>query len=290
MTTSGALDLGISLFFVYLLLSLLCTAACELISSLLAMRRKLLFKAIGTLLGAPALRDALFAHPLLKGISHGPTPSYVPRELFAAAALDVLTGADRKLTGDLERAVLALTRGTPAEGKLEKGFAALGEDAAHVRQVLGQWFEDSMSRLSGAYKRSSQRVVLVVAVVLVSAFNVDTVAIARSLWLRPELRTAIAQQAATYVTTAPQAAAPSDDPQQNFDAASARLIDTTKNLAGLGLPLGWPDPLLELTLLGVLGKLAGLLVTVLACSLGAPFWFDLLGKLVNVRGAGRKPS
>src|SRR5437870_4444360 len=37
-------------------------------------------------------------------------------------------------------------------------------------------------------------------------------------------------------------------------------------------------------------KLVGLLLTGLALSLGAPFWFDLLSKLINLRGAGAKPK
>ncbi|MBC7826569.1 MAG: hypothetical protein H7122_02395 [Chitinophagaceae bacterium] len=37
-------------------------------------------------------------------------------------------------------------------------------------------------------------------------------------------------------------------------------------------------------------NLIGLLVTALALSLGAPFWFDLLNKLVSIRGVGVKPE
>ena len=36
--------------------------------------------------------------------------------------------------------------------------------------------------------------------------------------------------------------------------------------------------------------IAGWLVTALALSLGAPFWFDLLTKFINIRGAGPKPK
>ena len=35
-----------------------------------------------------------------------------------------------------------------------------------------------------------------------------------------------------------------------------------------------------------LGKIAGLLVTAFALTLGAPFWFDLLGKVSRLRGSG----
>jgi hypothetical protein len=32
------------------------------------------------------------------------------------------------------------------------------------------------------------------------------------------------------------------------------------------------------------------LLTALAVTQGAPFWFDLLGKIVNIRSAGVKPK
>jgi hypothetical protein len=37
-------------------------------------------------------------------------------------------------------------------------------------------------------------------------------------------------------------------------------------------------------------KVLGWLVTGLAVSLGAPFWFDLLNRVVDLRGAGRRPE
>jgi hypothetical protein len=37
-------------------------------------------------------------------------------------------------------------------------------------------------------------------------------------------------------------------------------------------------------------KVFGLLLSALAVSLGAPFWFDTLSKFMNVRGAGKVPD
>ncbi|WP_420126997.1 hypothetical protein [Longimicrobium sp.] len=37
-------------------------------------------------------------------------------------------------------------------------------------------------------------------------------------------------------------------------------------------------------------KLLGLLLTAIAISLGAPFWFDMLNKVISIRGAGRSPE
>jgi hypothetical protein len=41
---------------------------------------------------------------------------------------------------------------------------------------------------------------------------------------------------------------------------------------------------------GPLAKLLGLLLTALAISQGAPFWFDLLSKVSNQRGSGAVPA
>ncbi len=68
----------------------------------------------------------------------------------------------------------------------------------------------------------------------------------------------------------------------------------------MNLPLGWAlalnDPRhIPLERSGwdfagwLLFKLFGLLVSAFAVSLGAPFWFDLLSKFVNIRAAGAPP-
>jgi hypothetical protein len=64
------------------------------------------------------------------------------------------------------------------------------------------------------------------------------------------------------------------------------------------LPLGWAtdpqDPYktdqVPQDLSGWVLKFAGLLITIAAVSLGAPFWFDMLTRFVNIRGAGNKPA
>ncbi len=48
-------------------------------------------------------------------------------------------------------------------------------------------------------------------------------------------------------------------------------------------------PTCGLWTLAIFTKLLGVLVTALAVSLGAPFWYDMLNKLVSLRSAGRRP-
>lgn len=61
----------------------------------------------------------------------------------------------------------------------------------------------------------------------------------------------------------------------------------------IGIPIGWTDEQRSKLFdgpVGVLSALIGWLVTAIAVTLGAPFWFDLLGKLVKLRGSGPKAA
>ena len=51
----------------------------------------------------------------------------------------------------------------------------------------------------------------------------------------------------------------------------------------------YQDAALSFLLSFILG-LPGIVLTALALLLGAPFWFDMLNKLINVRNSGKKPT
>ncbi len=73
--------------------------------------------------------------------------------------------------------------------------------------------------------------------------------------------------------------------------ASATVQERLQALAALqdlGLPIGWRG--LPQGAGAWLFKILGLAVTAIAVSFGAPFWFDLLNKLVNLRQTGKKPD
>ena len=66
-------------------------------------------------------------------------------------------------------------------------------------------------------------------------------------------------------------------------AANAGLADA--------IPLGWKGTTnVPITFAVVLSKISGLLTTILAIFMGAPFWFDILNKIANMRSTGRKPA
>jgi hypothetical protein len=112
---------------------------------------------------------------------------------------------------------------------------------------------------------------------VVVVLNADTLAAGRVLWRDDAVRTAIVKEAS--------------------DTAKGTLDDVALENAvkKLDLPLGWnlsvgdgPTQLPDNAVAWV-EKLVGLLLTIAAIQLGAPFWFDLLSKIVRVRATGAPP-
>lgn len=76
------------------------------------------------------------------------------------------------------------------------------------------------------------------------------------------------------------------------------LLAKVKAMESAGLQFGWTmkfwDDLAKLDLgarlLVITQKLAGLLLTAAALTLGAPFWFDMLKKVAQIRSVGRSPT
>jgi len=143
-------------------------------------------------------------------------------------------------------------------------------DQAHAN--IERWFREVMERVTGWYRRKMQLIILVVAAAMSVALNVDSFDVANSLWNDAALRDSVV------------AAAQKDTGQ----ALNGDLDVIEERLGDLGLPLGWrspPDGLMAWS-----SKIAGLLFTTIALSLGAPFWFDLLSRFVGVGSSGQEPD
>ena len=152
---------------------------------------------------------------------------------------------------------------------------------ANARTSVERWFDDSMERVAGWYRRKAQLIVLALALAVCLAMNVDTFVIANTLSRDATLRDSI-------VAAAEARAAAGGD---------SELSELTSELEGLAVPVGWnldgedADPRDSPgSLLGWVVKLFGLLFTAFAVALGAPFWFDLLNRFVNLRGGGGRPA
>ena len=58
-----------------------------------------------------------------------------------------------------------------------------------------QWFDDTMDRASGWYKRRIQLITIIIALFLTVLTNADTVTITYSLWKNPTLRAMLVEKA-----------------------------------------------------------------------------------------------
>jgi hypothetical protein len=203
--------------------------------------------------------------------------------------------------GNIQRAVAGLPDGHTKESLLvlidkSKFETPLGPNLINVAQAQGerlqqnieQWFNDSMTRCGGWYKRWTQKVLLGIAIVVVIGANVDTLMLAKRFMRDNSLRASIVTAAEKTIQN--DAVNPTSDDQARQDFL--------KEADKLSLPLGWvsnaADPYkadqIPQTKLGWLMKLFGLAISIFAISLGAPFWFDILSKVVNIRGSGTPPG
>jgi hypothetical protein len=220
-------------------------------------------------------------------------------------AANALADTQKDLKKDLDRLV------AQAETSVQAGENLL----ATTRQNVESWFNDTMSRSSGWYKRNAQWISLAIGITIALFFNVDAIRIVNRLWSEPVLRRTLVAQAEKF--TFPDQTSPSDlgrslDTLQNsltvlqipvgwnfssvpFDPSAQHCVlsvrDPAKDVYGLsffGQCLVWTNP--PLTANDWVSKIIGILICGLATMQGAPFWFDLLGKLVNIRNTGPIPK
>lgn len=290
---SGILDVILGLVFFYFLLSTLCATVQEWIAAVMQLRAKTLQKALRNLLGGEAAQ--VETHPLIQGLGlgGGRMPSYIPARSFSAALIDTLAGAreegqtDADVLSSVRRTVLTLPDGH-ARRALLAILDSAGGDLARTRAAIERWFDDAMDRVSGWYRRGAQRNIAIIALVFVGALNGDTLVLARGLWRDGVLRDSVTASA-----------------QELREKGQAlNVIEIQQRIGQLHTPLGWSladlpgqkalDSGKPWTARDVLwwwaAKVLGLLMTVIAVSLGAPFWFQLLNKISTLRAAGERPE
>jgi hypothetical protein len=310
-----ALQIVIGLSFVYFVLSLVCSAVTEAIASWLKWRATTLEKGIQNLLSGNheitsegrALSRQFYEHPLIQalirpkesGKGGKALPSYIPSRTFVTALLDIgarsatTTAAPADFDPDagpagpdeeaLARADLLPSIRAIENAQIRGALLALYREAdgrlVPFQRRAEQWFDDSMERVSGWYRRRIQPILWTTAAILVVLLNVDTLLVARTLWQDDATRAAIVARAEKAVAA----------------ERAGQRVDLTETVSSLEIPLGWnltagdaPQDIPN-DLYSILAKLVGLALTVAALTLGAPFWFDLLSKIGRIRGTGAPP-
>ncbi|MBI1771768.1 MAG: hypothetical protein HYR68_05390 [Burkholderiales bacterium] len=263
--------IGIALFF--LAVSLFVTALQEFIATALKLRANTLASGVDELLEQKKNLDpviqAIVNHPRVSPLDG--KLSYISSTSFAAATIHVLGGigdASKDLFNQLEIAIGNLPAGN-LKSVLQLAASRAQGDVTKVEQEVATWFDESMDRLSGRYKRYSGYLSLGLGALLAIGMNLNAFAVGSALWSSPVLRDQASAAAAAAIakgaTTVPAISA---------DVLSMFGFQTFFATFPTGMAL------------------LGCLITAFAVSLGAPFWFDFLQSIVkiNVRGTGDKPA
>ena len=389
------MDVVIGLVFIYLLYSMLTTILQELLATWFSFRSKLLERAIFRMLEDGSLFDKRFSsfkalfkkpdhiqnsktltgmfynHPMVKYLGenrYNSKPSYITKETFSKVMIDLLHGDDINTGDDIKPVIEDSIR----EGKLALSNIPIGKqtlryirsvwidaqgDVDVFRKSLEQWFDDTMERCSGWYKKYTQYILLLIGLLIAIAFNVNTIEIIGKLEKDPALRESIVQQADAFTKAHPdlyQERVTGLNANKNYTVAFIKkdsLTDTYSMQDSIALKnkldsiarakndsllnrgkvltqradslvkgdiakanglmgIGWKNMLIAhkytipkdwkwndvpkwiqftvewfVVILKWVVTFFGWLITALALSLGAPFWFDLLNKLMKLRSS-----
>lgn len=313
MTAFAILDLVIGIIFIYFLLGLFCSSVLEIIAGVIRLRAKTLNAWVRDAFKTGNLGNLILNHKLIDGLTeNGRIAAYIPADKFARALLDIVASGNNP---NRPYTIETLTNAVQNTDLLSDDFKRVllqciaqgGQDIDSAKKFIEGWFNDSMERVTGTYKKKARFVILIISIVTSISLNVDTIALSKFLYAHPDVSKQLANRAGEVtLDTAYQAwihhieefqrdslIAWTEIQRANeqFERNTHEANAIRAELDSYNLPLGWAAfkddikaPYYLLT------KIIGIALTALAVSLGAPFWFDVLGKLVSLRAAGPKPN
>ncbi len=273
-----AIEVAIGLVFCYASISVISSSLYEAIASMFKLRARSLLQGVKALLNDPeftGLARDVYQHALVNPRSSGAgdgavmpavampgiVPSYIEPRSFAIALIDAIQKVPEgfqhlreRIDALPDRQLRTLLQGIwdRADGKIE-----------NVEAALARWFDAGMNRVSGVYKRRAQLFTFLLALMIAGLFNVDSFHLFKTLWIHPGAAASIGPGTATE--------------------GAKKALD-----ALFTLPVGWDHAPASVGAVSFL--FCGWLVTAISVLFGAPFWFDLLQRLVNLRGTGNKPA
>ncbi len=287
------LEVVTGMVFTFLLLSLLSTTVNELISSLRGWRGYYMEQGLKRLLAYqddPAVFDRFRNNPLYRQLRQSKiplristAPNYLSGRNFVHILVHVLQQKDR-----VPEQVDELIGSLPADSELRKVLEQLRSEGHATLEAykarLNEWFEDVMGQVSGWYRRHLQFVTVLVGLTIAVGLNADSFMIYQHLSENAAARSALSTLAADYAgprdtLNLPGTPADGKSPaEQVGQLVGSREFKEMSNILGLG----WRQEHGSADWQVWLRRFFGWLITAFAISLGAPFWFDVLKKVVSM--------
>jgi hypothetical protein len=310
MNLTAWVDVAIGLTLVYLGTSLFVTVINEYIAQGLNLRGRQLCDSLKELITDKEVTDTLKQSPVLKPFfdsQPGKAPSYVDANVLGQLLVGSLAAGStaRNAVRRVSEAIDDL-RDSELKTQLQALARTAGTTTDSLVKAVSDWADRSLTVLGEGYKQNLQKISFAVGFALVIVLNLDTVALTEHLYRDKDAREAavalgaqIAEKTSKETFDKCMGQKQQERKKDTSCAPLTGLIDAVQGRnESLGkLPIGWSERPASVSksttseeLLRWGSRVLGWLLTALAVSLGAPFWFDLLNKLVNVRYGMRKPQ
>ena len=331
MILPSIVNIAISLFFIYLLLSLPVSAIQENLAAILQWRAEHLKKSITDILDRDSsnseVTDYLYKHPLISSLNQSGNrsffvkilnrpslgPSYINSQTFSAALLEVLNleyGLNfNRLSDGIDTIISELERiknnnsSPKPPPQLVKTLSALARQVKYrvsedqiptikeFQKEIANWFDESQERSKGVYKRNTSGVIFLISLVVSICLNVDSIYIVQRLYNDPILTESTINLAIQEVNAIETKCNISPAPSQciNEQISQSQLKEYIQQFRTF--PIGWNNQENRIFFQSQQSPFLaffGWFVSAIALSQGAPFWFDLLNKFINIREAGKQ--
>jgi hypothetical protein len=208
-----------------------------------------------------------------------------------------------KFPPQLQRSLMVLAEQSQFKSK------SLQEEVSQLEREVSAWFDRAMERASGVYRRNAKGIAILIGFLIAIATNADTFYMVSRLSKDTFLRSTISQAADQVVLSVPASRAAPQIPQGSPSRpvpTSGKIKDDLESvktavneiLDEMPLPVGWnkvvTDEQVEQEKKGwqlpIPQRAIGWFITGIALSMGAAFWYDLLSRVMRVRGTGEKPA
>lgn len=319
MLNNPALEIAIGLVFIYAIYSLLVTTLTELVSAWIGIRAKNLKKGIKRMLdddnqnyfkgifnksNDQNLSEKVLTQPEIvflgkkkNIVGKNKMPSYIKPETFVKSFINGLEET-YSFKGDLSSLKDSLAKNKEnvlTNTQLIRLIEEANEDVSKFKELSANWFNETMERANGWFKRRIKLWSFAISLTIAFGMQIDTIAISNKLGKDDNARLELITAASAYTSSYKAIDSLPQDVIDRIELLNQK-IDSMLNDTKVNESImkgNKPEKVLKNLFLKDKEKrkvslqyIFGCFLTALAFSLGAPFWFDLLNKLVQLRASG----
>ncbi|MEB3339261.1 hypothetical protein [Okeania sp.] len=170
-------------------------------------------------------------------------------------------------------------------------FSDQEEQLKYLEQQLQSWYNRSIEYVLEIYDRESKNIAIILSVIIVLMFNIDTVNIIDNL-SKSEIASNLSNKITEVIVSNYESNLCSEfNSETEFEnCLQDQLMTTFKALDKIdNLPIGWnfseplKEQLIPLNFPNIIKAVTGWIISIIAISQGAPFWFGILNNLLNFK-------